>query len=131
MKYVPPFDKVKELLEISTEKGELYIRATYDNFVVVVKLLLSGAYVDDCWYLQKYPDVARAIDDGQFDSAKHHFIENGYFEGRFPCEPAIDEGWYLKRYPDVAESVKRGDISSALRHFVQDGYREGRLPFRD
>jgi hypothetical protein len=130
MKYVPPFDKVKELLEISTEKGELYIRATYDNFVVVVKLLLSGAYVDDAWYLQKYPDVARAIDDGQFDSAKHHFIENGYFEGRFPCEPAIDEGWYLKRYPDVAESVKRGDIPSALRHFVQDGYREGRLPFR-
>ena len=80
--------------------------------------------------MAKYPDVAQAIEDGQFNSAKHHFIENGYFEARFPCEPMVDEAWYLERYPDVAESVRRGDLDSALRHFVVDGHREGRLPFR-
>jgi hypothetical protein len=129
MKYIPTFETVKGLFEISSVRGELRVSASYDDLVGLIKLMLAGAYVDEEWYLKKYPDVAQAIEKDQFNSAKHHFVEDGYFEARFPCEPMIDEAWYLQRYPDVAESVSRGEFASALRHFVEDGYREGRLPF--
>ncbi|MBV8401043.1 MAG: hypothetical protein JOZ58_25875 [Acetobacteraceae bacterium] len=129
MKYIPTFETVKGSFQITSVKGELRVSASYDEFINFMKLVLTGVYVDEDWYLEKYPDVAEALRDRQFSSAKHHFIENGYFEGRFPCEPVIDEAWYLKRYPDVAESVRRGEFASGLRHFVEDGYREGRLPF--
>jgi hypothetical protein len=95
MKYVPPFETVKGLFQISSVKGELRVSATYDDFVAVIKLLLAGVHVDEEWYLSRYPDVAQAIEDGEFNSAKHHFVENGYFEARFPCEPMVDEAWYL------------------------------------
>jgi hypothetical protein len=129
MRYLPPFDRLKEFLQISTVKGELRVAASYDDFVTMIKLLLSGSTVDEEWYLERYPDVADAINAGMFRSAKHHFVENGYFEGRFPTEPVVDEVWYLQRYPDVAQSVEQGHFSSALRHFIEDGYKEGRMPF--
>ena len=129
MTYLPPFQQVKELFNISTVKGEVFVTTSYDNFVKAIQLLLAGVAVDEAWYLRRYPDVAEAINGGLDVSAQRHFIENGYFEGRFPAEPSIDEQWYLRQYPDVSESVSRGDFQSALRHFMQEGYREGRLPF--
>lgn len=128
MPYVPPFDRLRQLVQISTINGELRISATYDDFLLLLRHLLSAIEVDDAWYLQAYPDVAEAVRTGGFTSAKHHFVENGYMEGRFPALPAVDESWYLQRYPDVAESVQRGDFASAARHFIEEGYREGRLP---
>ena len=129
MTYVPPFDKVKELFNVNTVKGEVFVTANYDNFIKAIQLLLTGVAVDEAWYLRRYPDVAEAIEAGSAVSAHRHFVENGYFEGRFPAEPSIDEQWYLRQYPDVGESVSRGEFQSALRHFLQEGYREGRLPF--
>jgi hypothetical protein len=128
MRYVAPFEKLKHSFQISTVRGEVQVSATYDEFVSAIKLILQAIEVDEAWYMQHYPDVASAISEGKFRSAKHHFIENGYFEGRLPYEPRIDETWYLKAYPDVAESVQRGEIPSALTHFIKDGYREGRRP---
>ena len=128
MNYVPPFDRLKTFFEISCSTGELRFSLNHDGFVAFIRALLAGASVDSAWYLRKYPDVAKAVQEGHFSSAKHHFIENGYFEGRFPCEPAVDEAWYLAANPDVAENVRRGEIKSGLHHFIEDGYREGRLP---
>lgn len=129
MTYVPPFEKIKEFFSITTVKGEVFVTASYDSFIKSVQLLLASVAVDEAWYLRRYPDVAEAIRQGSVLSAQRHFIENGYFEGRFPAEPAVDEQWYLRQYPDVGESVSRGEFQSALRHFMQEGYREGRLPF--
>ena len=129
MTYVPPFEKVKEFFSITAVKGEVFVTASYDNFIKATQLLLAGVAVDEAWYLRRYPDVAEAVRQGITDSAKRHFMESGYFEGRFPVEPSVDEQWYLRQYPDVGESVSRGEFQSALRHFMQEGYREGRLPF--
>lgn len=129
MKYLPPFDVVKRCVEMSTSKGQLMATASYANLINMIKLLLSAIDVDEEWYLTNYPDVAEAIAHGHTTSAKQHFIDDGYFEGRIPFAIAVNDEWYLKEYPDVAKSIGNGADMSAQEHFIRDGYKEGRLPF--
>lgn len=129
MPYVPPFDVIKNAANISAVKGELRVTLPYDDFIRIVKHLLTGIPVDEEWYVERYEDVAQAIRNGEIKSARAHFVEHGYIEGRLPGPVAVDEQWYLEQYPDVAESVRRGIDVSAQAHFDRDGYREGRLPF--
>lgn len=130
MKYLPPFDLIRRSVEISTVKGELRVSLSYDDFVKIIRLMISGIDVDEEWYLREYEDIAQALRDGKVESAKQHFIDDGYFEGRRPFPMAVDERWYLQENPDVAESVRKGIVASGEQHFNEDGYREGRLPFQ-
>jgi hypothetical protein len=129
VKYVTPFDLIRRSVEITTVRGELRVNVSYEDFVKLLKMIISGIEVDEAWYLQTYEDIGKAVKEGSVKSARQHFIEDGYFEGRLPAPIKVDEGWYLKQYPDVAESVKSGTVASAQAHFDGDGYREGRLPF--
>ena len=129
MKYIPPFDMIRRSVEISTVKGELRVNVSYEDFITLLKTMLAGIEVNEEWYLQTYDDIASAVRDGTIMSAKQHFVDDGYFEGRMPFPIQVDEGWYLQQNPDVAESVRRGIIESGQAHFQDDGYREGRLPF--
>ena len=129
MKYLPPFDLIRRSVEISTIRGELRVSLSYDDFVSVLRLMISGIQVNEEWYLTEYPDIAQAIRDGKVESARQHFIDDGFFEGRRPFPMDVDEPWYLQQYPDVAESVRTGVVGSGQQHFVEDGYREGRLPY--
>ena len=129
MKYIPPFDLIRRSVEISTVKGKLRVNVSYDDFIKLLKSMLAGIEVDETWYLQTYDDIARAVSDGSVKSAKQHFIDDGYFEGRWPFAIQVDEGWYLQQNQDVAESVRRGIVESGQAHFQEDGYREGRTPF--
>ena len=129
MKYLPPFDLIRRSVEISTVRGELRVSISYDDFVGVLRLMISGIEVNEEWYLTEYPDIAQAIRDGKVESARQHFIDDGFFEGRRPFPMDVDERWYLEQYPDVAESVRTGVVGSGQQHFVEDGYREGRLPY--
>lgn len=129
MKYIPPFDQIRRAVEISTVKGELRVNVSYEDFVGILKALITGVDVDEEWYLRTYDDIARAVREGIVNSARQHFIEDGYFEGRMPFPIQVDERWYLQQNPDVAESVRRGMIDSGQAHFQEDGYREGRMPF--
>jgi len=78
-----------------------------------------------------YRDVDEAISLGKFDTAREHYVETGYFEGRFPRKILVDEQWYVATYSDVAEAIKRGRFVKAQEHYEKDGYREGRLPYPD
>ena len=129
MKYLPPFDVIKRSIEISASKGQVTATASYENLLEMIKCLLSIVDVDEGWYLDQYPDVAQAIDQGKTVSGRQHFIDSGYFEGRLPYLISINEKWYLKNYPDVAASVRGGSEPSGQAHFIQGGYREGRLPY--
>ncbi len=129
MKYLPPFDLIRRSVEISTVRGELRVSLSYDDFVRVLRLMISGIQVNEEWYLTEYPDIAQAIRDGKVELARQHFIDDGFFEGRRPFPMDVDERWYLQQYPDVAESVRTGVVGSGQQHFVEDGYREGRLPY--
>lgn len=99
-----------------------------DKIISMVKFLLRGIHVDEEWYRRTYDDVDAAIKNGSYDSSKHHFVEDGYFEGRRPGPVRVDETWYVETYPDVAEGIELGEIHSAQEHFEQHGYQEGRLP---
>ena len=126
--YIPPFKVVKGKLSFVTVNGKSRINTSYEELIEIIKLLLGGVSFDEKWYLARYPDVAEAVAAGVFSSGRHHFIEVGYFEGRFPSELEVDEKWYLATYPDIAEGIKKGKIKSARQHFNEFGYDEGRRP---
>ena len=78
-----------------------------------------------CSRTRTFADGIRA---GTIKSAKEHFLDHGYFEGRAPYPLAVDETWYLATNPDVAEQVRLGKFESGQAHFNASGYRDGRLP---
>lgn len=129
MKYIPPFDFIRRSVEISTIRGELRVNVSYEDFIRLLKKMIVGTEVDEAWYLRTYEDIAEAVREGSIKSAQHHFVEDGYFEGRLPFPIQVDDRWYTTQYPDVGDSVRRGLLPSAQAHFEEDGYREGRLPF--
>jgi hypothetical protein len=128
MAYVPPFSVLKQAFEFKSTRSGLMATATYENLVKVIQSLLQNVDVDEDWYEKTYPDIAEAVRDGRVKSARHHFLDNGYIEGRMPAPMRIDEAWYLQQYPDIAEAIKVGTIESAEKHFHEIGYFEGRMP---
>jgi len=129
VKYIPPFEMIRRLIEVSTVRGELRVNVSYEDFVEIMRTMISGVEVDEVWYARAYEDIGSAVKAGKIRSSKQHFIDDGYFEGRLPFRIPVDERWYLAENPDVAESVRKGVVESAQDHFDRDGYREGRLPF--
>jgi hypothetical protein len=123
---VPSFKLLKQRLSVVTVNGQLKVNNTYDEFLDIVRLLLRSVAFDEAWYLAEYPDIAEAVAAGEVKSARHHFIDSGYFEGRLPAPLEVDEAWYLAEYPDVAEGIERGELQSARQHFLEHGYEEGR-----
>ena len=128
MNYLPPFEGIKGFVTFAAVKGELTVSASYTQFTVLIRTLLQGIEVDEAWYLSQYPDVAEAIQKGVVGSAREHFLNDGYFEGRLPFLIKVDEAWYLEQNPGVADYVSRGELESAQKHFIDNGYREGRKP---
>jgi hypothetical protein len=123
-----PYESLLKSAGLKTDRLPEVINIGREDFVGLIKSLLRAIHVDEDWYRKQYADVDAAIATGLFRSAKHHFVEDGYFEGR-QCRPVkVDEEWYKEAYPDVAESIELGDIRSAQQHFDEFGYREGRLP---
>jgi hypothetical protein len=129
VKYLPPFEILKSLLTISSVKGELMVSCTYENLVQMLRQVIIGVEVDERWYLERYPDIADAIEQGLVHSARVHFVNDGYFEGRMPFPIHVDERYYLSQNKGVAEYVRKGMLESGQQHFDENGYAEGRLPF--
>jgi hypothetical protein len=130
MSYIPPYEVLKQKIRVvgGQAGGKGRIDMKYDDFMGLIKLMLRAVAVDETWYCAKYPDVALAIKSGAYKSAKHHFVEEGYFEDRLPYEFGVDEEWYTANYPDIAVGVKSGSLGSPKEHFLAHGYKEGRLP---
>jgi hypothetical protein len=129
MPYLPPFDKIKTMLHAADDRGQSVVTGTYEEFLDLIRALLVCVPVDEAWYLNTYPDVAEAIAGGKVATARDHFMDDGYFEGRRPFPIAVNERWYLTQNPGVADYIRAGRLKSAQQHFDHDGYREGRLPF--
>ena len=129
MNYFPPFEVIRRSVDIQAVRGDLRVNMSYEDFVELLKLMIRGIEVDEEWYKRTYDDIGQAIKGESIKSARHHFVNDGYFEGRQPAPIQVDEAWYLRRYPDVAEGIRKGLLTSAQEHFEMDGYKEGRLPF--
>lgn len=128
MAYIPCFEQIKQLAEITVFKDELRVSLSYENFSELIKKFIACVPFDEEWYLEMNPDIKTAIDEGLIETAAEHYVESGYFEGRLPYAPDVNEEWYVQEYPDVAEILDRGEEESPSHHFINRGYREGRLP---
>ncbi len=73
--------------------------------------------------------MADGIRNGTIRSAREHYIDHGYFEGRMPYRIEVDEAWYLATHADVAETLRSGEYASGQAHFDGPGYPEGREPY--
>jgi hypothetical protein len=129
LKYLPPFEVLKSYLTISNVQGELMVSCSYENLVQMLRQVIIGVEVEERWYLERYPDIAEAIEQGIVQSARLHFVNDGYFEGRMPFPIRVDERYYLEQNTGVADYVRKGMLESAQQHFDENGYAEGRLPF--
>ena len=129
VKYLPPFELMKSFLTISNVKGELMVSCPYENMVQLLRRMIVGVEVDETWYLERYPDIAEAINQGIVESARRHFVNDGYFEGRMPFPIYVDERYYLSQNAGIGEYVRKGMLESGQQHFDENGYAEGRLPF--
>jgi len=128
MSYVAPFSVIKDRFTFSGKNGNVQATIAYEELRDVLKLCVRAVEVDEEWYRETYPDVANSIDAGVFKSAKHHFVEEGYFEGRLPSPIQVDEAYYVETYPDIARGIDEGLITSPSEHFLKFGYAEGRIP---
>jgi hypothetical protein len=126
--YFPPFAFLKNHLQFKSIHGEVQVTLSYDTFVRLTQLMARSVNVNEQWYLAQNPDVMEGIRQGQFRSAKHHWIDFGYLEGRLPYELTVDSNWYLTNYPDIAEAVNAATEESALSHYRRTGFLEGRIP---
>jgi hypothetical protein len=87
----------------------------------------SSMPFDEKFYCLTYPELRDAHESGAVADLRAHFIEDGYFEGRFGSKPDVDEQFYKETYPDVAAAVTRGEVKSAFDHYMRAGASEGRF----
>lgn len=122
------FGSIKRQQKLVWPLPEGTVQLSVDLLKTLLRLALEQVTVDEQHYLQSNPDIVEAVSSGLFASARHHYIEFGFFEDRLPHMVEVDEDFYYKTNPDIATSVRAGVISSAQDHFEKYGYKEGRLP---
>jgi hypothetical protein len=129
VRYLPPFEVLKGMLNLTTARGKTRVDMTYEDLQKMIRTLLGVIEVDSAFYLARNPDVADGIRNGSIRSAQEHFVDHGYFEGRQPYPIQVDETWYLQTHADIVETIRNGEYTSGQNHFDGPGYPEGRLPF--
>lgn len=129
VRYLPPFEVIKGMLNLTTSRGKTRADLTYEDAQKLIQMLLDAVEVDESYYLDSNPDVAEGIRLGNIRSAQEHFVDHGYFEGRLPYRIMVNEEWYLAAHQDVAQNVQFGEYKSGQDHFDGPGYSEGRAPY--
>lgn len=94
--------------------------------VEIANILIAHLY-DDTYYLNLYPDVKAAVNNGLIASGYDHFINFGQDEGRNPSI-LYNETFYLSQNPDVANAVTNHLFSSGFEHYLYFGQNEARNP---
>jgi hypothetical protein len=80
----PSFTEIESTLGFDPRALEAPAAVEPARLIELVQLFLRAVPVDEERYARVYPDVAEALADGSLPSAKAHFVEFGYFEGRSP-----------------------------------------------
>lgn len=88
-------------------------------------------YFDSNWYLDRYPDVLRKIQEREYSSALQHYFMNStptYFD---PL-PWFSEKFYAEANPDLAGAILetgKGVFRNGYQHFILHGALECRTPY--
>lgn len=89
--------------------------------------LRTSIYFDPVWYVERYPEVAKAIAGGLWKSALQHYLCNDTPTAFDPLE-SFSEAHYLGRDPGLAEVIASGHFRNGYMHFLKFGARELRSP---
>lgn len=124
-----PFSSlINRKLMLPSQRAD-YIAVEVSYLTQILRPLIGQIFVDDNWYVNRYPDVIAAIREGNLTDASEHYALFGYYEHRMPYKIQVDERWYLSQYGDITKAVESGVFDSGQSHFDDCGYREGRVPF--
>jgi hypothetical protein len=128
--FVPHIDLLLQAMRISRERLCSRSKVAIDTRLLRTLLhsLAGQLPFDPGFYLAQNDDVAAAYETGEITDLRRHFIESGFFEGRFGAPPQVDEPFYAESYKDIGAAIRRGDILSATEHYVRAGAAEGRVP---
>lgn len=128
--YIPHIDLMLRAMRIGPDRlfgpGKIAVDARLLR--AVIQLALERAPFDAGFYRSTYPDIDAAFTAGRIPDLHHHFVEQGYFEGRCGAPPALDEAFYVMNYRDVAKALTQGEIASPSEHYIRAGAAEGRNP---
>ena len=125
--YAPPLGLILaglDTTELAMSHDRVNVSAAFLRFLI-------GEFArtlpfDPIYYARAYPDVEAARLAGDVATLHEHFIHQGYFERRRPCEMAFDPSYYHDSYEDLARSMTRADPYTLRAHFTDHGWQEGR-----
>ena len=128
--YIPHIDLLLQALCVNRDRLNSKSKIAIDAKLLktVLQAMVAGAPFNEAFYKQNYPDLAAAQASGAIPDLHKHFIETGYFEGRFGSAPPVDEAYYTSTYKDVGQAVLKGDVTSGTEHYLRSGASEGRVP---
>lgn len=84
----PTFHDTVTALGLDPDAEDLMEVLDSTGALPLIRRFLLSVPVDTEWYLSTYGDVAEAVEEGVIQSARDHFIDAGYFEGRQPSPDA-------------------------------------------
>jgi hypothetical protein len=130
LQYVPHIDVLLQALRINRERLDSKSKVAIDAKLLksLLRTIAECMPFSEKFYLETYPDLAEAYTAGQIPSLREHFIELGFFEGRFGAPPPVDEAYYTNLYKDVGQALLRGDVKSGAEHYQRSGHAESRVP---
>ncbi|GAN53466.1 glycosyltransferase [Tanticharoenia sakaeratensis] len=102
-------------------------RGLFAQYLASPQTTRTSWYFDPAWYLETYPQVRQAIEQGEYSGPLHHYLTNGTPQA-FDPNPFFSEASYASRYPDVDAIVRSGGFRNGFEHFRKFGAREGRDP---
>jgi hypothetical protein len=85
---IPSYREITEVLGFDLVSASNPVSVDPQALLELVGRFIRQIDVDEAGYRREYPDVAQAIERGEIVSARDHFLEFGYFEGRDPTPPA-------------------------------------------
>jgi hypothetical protein len=82
---------------------------------------------DEAIYLERYPDVARAVAEKRVASGWQHYTLHGRREGRNGTK--FDSSFYVRAYPLAKEEIIAGVATDPTDHYFRLGRGRGYLPY--
>lgn len=128
--FLPHIELLLQSLRISRDRLNSRSKVAIDTRLLraMLQCLARQLPFDPEFYLANNPDVAAAHGAGTIVDLHEHFLEAGFFEGRFAARPLVDESFYAASYQDIGAAIDRGDIVSGAEHYMRSGAAEGRVP---
>jgi len=128
--YIPHIDLLLQALRVNRDRLNSKSKIAVDAKLLktLLQTMVANAPFSEAFYKEAYPDLAAAQAAGQIPDLRQHFIETGFFEGRFGSPPPVDEAFYTSTYKDVGQAVLKGDVISGTEHYLRSGAAEGRIP---